>query len=196
MPFCVRISGFGSVGGAFFGSWRTNVLVSAGFGGFRPSRPVSTRSGGDFVGFGSRRPPFDTQCAFSTLLLRDFRRSGGVFDPRGTGFDPPSEGSRHSWCSFRRSPTPLPTLSDPFATLLPRVFGPLGPPNRFSTLLPARDTLSDPTSGSARFSVGSVSSLPCPNCTNFFSSLHKPFLQICTKFFCRLHKFFWQTPYL
>ena len=47
--------------------------------------------GGDFVGFGSRRPPFDTQCTFSTLLPRDFRLSGGAFDPPETGFDPPSD---------------------------------------------------------------------------------------------------------
>ena len=120
-PFCGRISGFGSVGGAVFGSWRTNVLVSVRFGCFRPSRSVSTLSGGDFFGFGSRRPPFDTQCAFSTLLPRDFRLSGGVSDPPRTGFDPPSEGFRHSRCSFRRSPTSSSTLSDPFATLLLRV---------------------------------------------------------------------------
>jgi len=45
VPFDGRISGFGSVSGVFFGSWRTNVLVSVRIEVFRLSRSVSTLAG-------------------------------------------------------------------------------------------------------------------------------------------------------
>ena len=40
VPFDGRISGFGSVSGVFFGSWRTNVLVACRKGGLRLPKPV------------------------------------------------------------------------------------------------------------------------------------------------------------
>ena len=98
MPFDGRISGFGSVSGVFFGSWRTNVLVSVRSEGFRlsrsvstPSVPVSTLAWVISLVSGVADLLSDTQCTFSTLLPRGFRLSGGVFDPLGTGFAPPSD---------------------------------------------------------------------------------------------------------
>ena len=72
MPFDGRISGFGSVSGVFFGSWRTKVLVSVRSEGFRPSRSVSTLAGMISSVSGVADLLSDTQCTFSTLLPRGF----------------------------------------------------------------------------------------------------------------------------
>ena len=58
--------------------------------GFSPFPDGFDTRGGDFVGFGSRRPPFDTQCTFSTLLPRVCGTPGAPFD----GLRPPLRPSR------------------------------------------------------------------------------------------------------
>ena len=113
MPFDGRISGFGSVSGV-------RCVLSSHPVGFDTLGPGCDTLGGDCLGFGSRRPPFDTQCAFSTLLLSGFSALSVSLDTLGTPSDPPADG-----------------------------FDPLRPPNRVSTLSFARDTLSDPTPVSA-----------------------------------------------
>ncbi len=87
-----------------------------------PSVPVSTLAGVISWISGVADLLFDTQCTFSTLLPSGFSALSVGLDTLGTPSDPPADG-----------------------------FDPLGPPNRFSTLLPARDTLSDPTPVSASF---------------------------------------------